>query len=367
MGNYCLDGFVGIGEVVGIVKDALCGNSPWVDKTFPLALGRLSMAVSLDRLTSTAEAIADRYAPGADSLKGKVIIITGSTGGLGMEAAKTLLKHGAHVIFAVRNLSKGEAVRKSIIEDGGATGKGTVLKLDMTDLRSVESFAKSFLALKLPCHVLMLNAGIMMPKELEKTVQGYESQFGVNHLAGFYLTKLLEKKILESGTVEDPARVVYVSSEAAEMWAGPGSGKGLAEQVPPTRAYHPFHNYCLSKSCNIATAKEQQKRWGAEATAIAVSIHPGIIKTNLLANAGKIEGAFYGWPFLYAQKSVEQGASTQVYAAIAKQVVKEVRSGAYYYYNNDVQTPWYATKRFSDEVCAEIWKLTEKLLPKFLS
>ena len=125
-------------------------------------------------------------------------------------------------------------------------------------------------------------------------------------------TKLLESKVLASGTVDEPARVVYVSSEANEMWAGPGSGEGLAEQVPPTRAYHPFHNYCLSKACNVATAKEQQKLWGAEATAIAVSIHPGIIKTNLLANAGKIEGAFYGWPFLYAQKSVEQGASTQV-------------------------------------------------------
>jgi len=94
-----------------------------------------------------------------------------------------------------------------------------------------------------------------------------------------------------------------------------------------------------------------------------VAIHPGIIKTNLLANAGAIEGAFYGWPFLYAQKSIAQGASTQVYASVAEQVVAEVRAGAFYYYNNDKQTVWRASD-YSDEVCKETWELSMKLLPK---
>jgi len=354
--------FVGIAAVSGIVKDALCGNSPWVDSSLIPRLVRLSGMVALDRCTSSASRMAEKYATGADSLKGKVIVITGSTGGLGQEAARVLIHHGAHVVFAVRTVSKGEAVLKSIMDEG-ATGKGTVLELDLTDLKSVEKFAKAFLATKLPLHVLMLNAGIMMPPTKEISKQGHELQFAVNHLGGFYLTKLLSAKVLASGTKETPARVVYVASEAAELWNGPGAGEGMAEQVPPTRAYHPLHCYSLSKALNILTAKEQQRRWGPDATAICVAIHPGIIKTNLLANAGAIEGAFYGWPFLYAQKSIAQGASTQVYASVAEQVVAEVRAGAFYYYNNDKQTVWRASD-YSDEVCKETWELSMKLLPK---
>jgi NAD(P)-dependent dehydrogenase (short-subunit alcohol dehydrogenase family) len=338
-------------------------------------------------------------------------------------------------------------------------------RTQLTDLKSVEKFAEAFLATKLPLHVLMLNAGIMMPPTKEISKQGHELQFAVNHLGGFYLTKLLSAKVLASGSEraltrvlsatpkpceraltflvnpqpqpparepspesspprpnsqhthpaktltrttqpapsphpsfaaaakETPARVVYVASEAAELWNGPGAGEGMAEQVPPTRAYHPLHCYSLSKALNILTAKEQQRRWGPDATAICVAIHPGIIKTNLLANAGAIEGAFCallpgleprlsdarllhpvtgvfgslcdadGWPFLYAQKSIAQGASTQVYASVAEQVVAEVRAGAFYYYNNDKQTVWRASD-YSDEVCKETWELSMKLLPK---
>jgi len=362
----CVDstvkGFVGIGAVMEIVKNAMCGSSPWVSPFFPTRLMHLAVSVSLDRFTTTATANAEKYAPGADSLKGKVIIITGSSGGLGQEAARVLLHKGAHVIMAVRNVAKGEEILKKI-KDEGATGKGTVLLLDLTDLKSVESFAKSFERMKLPCHVLMNNAGIMMPPTEVLSKQGYESQFAVNHLSSFYLTKLLEKTILSSGTVEEPARVVYVASEATEFWSGPGGGEGLAEQVPPKRAYHPFHNYCLSKACNVLTAKEQQRLWGPNATAIAVAIHPGLIKTNLLANAGKIEGAFYGWPFWYAQKSVPQGAATQVYAAIAKDIVAEVRGGEYYYWNSKAQKPW-VQDNYTDEICKEVWDRTLALVNK---
>jgi|EP00966_Prymnesium_polylepis_P049613 hypothetical protein len=122
--------FVGIAAVSGIVKDALCGNSPWVDSSLIPRLVRLSGMVALDRCTSSASRMAEKYATGADSLKGKVIVITGSTGGLGQEAARVLIHHGAHVVFAVRTVSKGEAVLKSIMDEG-ATGKGTVLELDV--------------------------------------------------------------------------------------------------------------------------------------------------------------------------------------------------------------------------------------------
>jgi len=246
-----------------------------------------------------------------------------------------------------------------------ASGQGTVLELDLSDLKSVSKFAKAFIGTNLPLNFLILNAGIMMVPELELSAQGYEKQFAVNHLGGFQLSRLLESKILATGNESDPARLIYLSSEAAEFWGGPDADGGMAQQVPPCapggRPYHPFHLYNLAKALNVLTAKEQQRRWGPGKNAIAVAVHPGIIRTALLSNAGPIEGAFYGWPFSYAQKSVAQGASTTLYAALAPNVVTEAREGEYFYYNNAAQSPW-RPEFFSDGIAKEVWERSLKLV-----
>ena len=103
------------------------------------------------------------------------------------------------------------------------SGKATVLELDLSDLRSVESFAAEFKKLELPLHILVNNAGIMMPGfEKKRGAQGHELQFSVNHLGHFHLTSLLEEKILASNTVGNPGRVLYLTSSGLEFWNGPG-------------------------------------------------------------------------------------------------------------------------------------------------
>mmetsp|Transcript_8046 Transcript_8046/g.16250 ORF Transcript_8046/g.16250 Transcript_8046/m.16250 type:complete len:160 (-) Transcript_8046:404-883(-) len=149
----------------------------------------------LDKFKPTAMSIADRLAQGKQSLEGKVAIVTGASAGVGQETARVLLAHGCHVIFAVRNVDKGEKVLQRFVEANTVSGKGAVLEMDLSDLRSVESFVAEFKRLELPLHILINNARIMMPGlQKKKSVQGHELQFAVNHLGHFHLTSLLEEK-----------------------------------------------------------------------------------------------------------------------------------------------------------------------------
>jgi NAD(P)-dependent dehydrogenase (short-subunit alcohol dehydrogenase family) len=151
--------------------------------------------------------------------------------------------------------------------------------------------------------------------------------------------------------------VVFIASVAAQLWFGPND-KGMADFVPLTLFYHPYNTYGLSKALNVLTAKEQQRHWGPGATAITVAAHPGIIATDLLIHNGKgeypIEGALFGWPFSYGQKSVAQGASTIMHAALAPHVVAEVRSGIYFYSNNAASETW-NPEYFTDAVGKDTW------------
>lgn len=368
-GFYLKDdpGIAGISEVLKIVFQCFSGESPWCDSNFAKSLVTFSMYATVDKFTATAETIASKALHGDNALAGKVAIVTGASSGIGVETTRVLLSHSCHVIMAVRNVKKGAATLDSLNKAAGTSGlpgKGTVLALDLADLSSVKSFAKAFEELKLPLHLLINNAGVMMPSKDNTQLlskQGRELHFDTNHVGHFQLTALLEKKLLATSDAASPARVVYVSSEGASMWNGPGAAGSMADQVPPTREYSGIHLYALSKALNILTAKEQQKRWGNSTNAIAVAVHPGIVATSLLDNAGPIAAAFFGWPFAFAQKSVAQGASTTIYAALAKQVVDECRAGAFYYYNNkkqDLLHPEY----FSDAVAKQTWELTEKLL-----
>jgi len=347
------------------------------------------VAMLFDKLQSNAIDVADRHAPGTDSLKGKVAIVTGATHGVGLETARVLMKKGCTVIWAVRDVPKAEAMIDDITAfrwpslfaggNMGASGPATALKLDLADLRSVESFAKAFRALGLPMHYLINNAGIMMPAlEKKYSVQKHELQFAVNHLAHFYLTRLLEDKLLETGTADEPARCIYLSTSGVELWNGPDKDGSMAGQVPPFlpggRKYHAFHSYTLSKTLNVLTAKEQQRRWASKGShAIALSLNPGLVGgitqfggRTMLDEAGPLRGAFYGWPFAHAQKSTSQGAGTTIYAALSAQAVDEVRSGTFYFQNAAKSVPGMLSGHpewFSEKLGIEVWDRTTSLLP----
>ena len=126
-----------------------------------------------------------------------------------------------------------------------------------------------------------------------------------------------------------------------------------------------FFMYCRSKVLNVFTAMTQQQRWAKDGRAIAMAVHPGLIITGLLDEAGPIKGAFNSWPFIHAQKSLGQGAAVLIHAALADEVVGEVKNGTFYYVNSAPETPGKIgghKEWFSAELAKESWERTEALL-----
>ena len=198
------------------------------------------------------------------SLAGKTIIVTGANSGIGLEAARVFAEKGAHVVFAVRDPKKGR--------DAAATVAGSteVRQLDLADLGSVREFAKGWSG---GIHVLVNNAGVMVPP-FRHTKDGFELQFGVNHLGHFALTNLLLPHIT--------GRVVTVASSAHRSgridfddlnWATRryGAGSGAYEQ---------------SKLANLLFTLELQRRFEASGSrVIATAAHPGMTATNLMSSS----------------------------------------------------------------------------------
>merc|ERR1712194_557490 len=230
----------------------------------------------------TSEEVVARHLPQKDGLKDTVAIITGSSAGVGEECARVLMQSGCHVIFAVRSVAKGE---KSLARAKALTGgDGQVLRLDTSDMDSVQAFAKEFLANKLPLHYLVLNAGITPGEEKELSAQGFEQTFATNHLGHFLLSRLLEGVMETTGTEADPARVIHVTSAAHKLWKNVGPGATAVENVKhkvPPSDYLPLQLYADTKGLNVLTALEQQRRLGAKSKVIATSVHPGIVSTEM--------------------------------------------------------------------------------------
>ncbi|OZJ04151.1 hypothetical protein BZG36_03127, partial [Bifiguratus adelaidae] len=204
---------------------------------------------------STAEDVANAY--GID-LKGKVAIVTGPNSGIGLETSRVLAMYQAKVIIPCRTMAKAEGAIEEI--------KKTVpkadlipMQLDLGDLSSVRAFAQAFLDLNLPLHILINNAGIMgCPKSYTK--DGFEAQFGVNHLGHFLLTSLLSDRLKASA----PSRVVIISATGAKFWC-PASGIDF-DDLQAEKSYQSFKRYGQSKLANILHAKELQRRFDAALT-----------------------------------------------------------------------------------------------------
>lgn len=136
--------------------------------------------------------------------------MTGGNGGIGREISRALASLGAHVIIACRSKERGEPVAAAIRQETG-NEKVEVMTIDLSRLRSVREFVKAFEATNLPLHGLINNAGVMAcPREL--TEDKIESQMAINHMAHFLLSNLLLPTLTKSGTRDDPARIVTVTS-----------------------------------------------------------------------------------------------------------------------------------------------------------
>ena len=232
---------------------------------------------------------------------GKVVIVTGANSGIGYEAARALAKKGATVVMACRNLEKGEAAAKAIIDEG-PTGQVVLLHLDLADLSSVRRFADEFRARYDRLDVLVNNGGIMaVPKG--KTVDGFEMQIGTNHLGHYALSGLL----IEMLKTTQNARVVTVSSYAHVM------GKINFDDLNSEKSYQRWSAYGRSKLANVLFGYELQRRLAANGhPPISLVVHPGYAATNLQRNTGLFSFANH----FFAQ-SQEMGALPTLYAAVS--------------------------------------------------
>jgi NAD(P)-dependent dehydrogenase (short-subunit alcohol dehydrogenase family) len=220
-------------------------------------------------------------------LSGKVAIVTGANTGIGLETARELTRNGAEVIVAARSASKGEAAVASIKASlpSEPAPKVRFLQLDLSSLKAVERFAQEFERLRLPLHLLVLNAGVMkspgggfigqdLSYGFELSADGLESHIAINHLAHFHLTAKLLPKLKASA----PARVVAVSSAAESQAYEAGIRFDLWEQRGAD--YEDGKAYGQSKLANLLFARELAHR--LEGTGVtAYSCHPGIIETEL--------------------------------------------------------------------------------------
>jgi NAD(P)-dependent dehydrogenase (short-subunit alcohol dehydrogenase family) len=204
------------------------------------------------------------------SFGGRTALVTGGNSGIGWHTALELARHGARVRLASRNPERGaEAVSRIKAQLPGADVEP--VRLDLASLASVTALAEGWDG---PLHLLVNNAGVMAPPQLRTTEDGFELQFGTNHLGHFALTGLLLPALLADG-----ARVVTVSS-LLHRGGRPGPLRG-----EPAPAYSPQQAYANSKLANLLFALELQRRAAAHAAPLtSTAAHPGVSTTNLMLN-----------------------------------------------------------------------------------
>ncbi|OGM45305.1 short-chain dehydrogenase [Aspergillus bombycis] len=293
-----------------------------------------------------------------DDLVGKVILITGCSSGLGIETARALYRTGATLYLTARDLEKA----KSALGDIVASTRVHLLHLDLNSLASVRACAEEFNSRSHSLNVLIANAGVMACPE-GRTADGFETQFGTNHVAHFLLFDLLKSRLLSSSTPAFNSRVIIVASSAHRIASVHFDNLTLEGE------YEPWKAYGQSKTANIWTANEIERRYGAQGLH-AFSLHPGAIATELLRHISDEQKADWeGNEFLTNYwKSPEQGAATSVWGAVAREL--EGTGGKYL---DDCQIappadpsqrhgPGHAEWAYSPEMEAKLWTKTLDLL-----
>jgi NAD(P)-dependent dehydrogenase (short-subunit alcohol dehydrogenase family) len=230
---------------------------------------------------------------------GRTVVVTGANSGIGRTAAAALARAGAHVVLAVRDPERGRSAASAI------GGSAEVRRLDLADLSSVRAFAKEWG--DRPLDVLVNNAGVMMLPKLE-TRDGFEMQFGTNHLGHFALTNLLLPHITD--------RVVTVSS-GAHRWGG-AKNRIRFEDLNWTSGYTPQAAYAQSKLANLVFTLELQRRLAEAGSAVrALAAHPGWSATNLQSHhpSRVVRAVMQAGNKLLAQDD-RAGALPTLYAAV---------------------------------------------------
>ncbi|KAH7174064.1 uncharacterized protein B0J16DRAFT_406509 [Fusarium flagelliforme] len=241
-------------------------------------------------------------------LEGQVIVITGTSSGIGVETVRALAVTGATLYLTARNLDKAKSSLDGIFDPS----RMALFQMDQESLSSVRAAADAILDKTSKIHALINNAGIMAIPDLRFTVDGHELQFGTNHLSHFLFFMLLKPALIANASPALPSRVVNVSSSGHNL-----HGINDADNYAFERGdYDPNAAYGQSKTANIYMANEIERRYGVHHLH-ATSVHPGIIHTGLTRHLPP--DAFQGMDHLAPlMKSAAQGAATTVWAAVGE-------------------------------------------------
>lgn len=246
-------------------------------------------------------------------LSHKTVLITGAASGIGLETARALLTVGAEVVLAVRNVEKGEEVVQTLRKTTG-NARVHLLEINLDSLQSVRLAAQHFLSQWTKLHILIDNAGVMATPQ-EYTVDGFERQFGTNHLGHFLLAQLL-LPALQAGT---PARVIALSSSGHRR-----SDIHFEDIQYQSRPYDKWEAYGQSKTADALFAVGLTQHFANEGIT-ANAVHPGGIHTELQRYIPQEEWQALGWVDAQGNinpmfKTPEQGAATSVWAAVGTEL-----------------------------------------------
>jgi NAD(P)-dependent dehydrogenase (short-subunit alcohol dehydrogenase family) len=279
-------------------------------------------------------------------LSGKTAVVTGANSGLGYETSLELARHGAHVVLACRDERRGTEALQRLRTDAPEASAELSL-LDLADLTSVRKFADGFAGERSGLDILVDNAGVMALSERRETADGFEMQFGTNHLGHFALTGLLLPQL----QARPGSRVVAVTS-----W-GHKVGKMNFDDLQWEKSYRKWLAYGRSKLANLLFTFEFDRRArAAGCSVIATVAHPGYADTNLQA------GTSFQWSNFMAQSAAD-GALPTLYGATAP----DAQGGEFYGPSGFLQqhgTPERvkASKKAYDTATARrLWEVSEEL------
>ena len=288
---------------------------------------------------------------------GKLAIVTGATGGLGLETALALSGAGADVVIAGRNPAKGHAA-EALIRGHHPHAKVRFEIVDLASLASIADFAARTLAADRPIDILVNNAGVMALAKRETTVDGFERQFGTNYLSHFALTARLLPLLVKAN-----ARVVQLSSIAHR------NGAIRLDDLNYRRGYKPWPVYSQTKLAMLMFALELDRRseaggWGLT----SVAAHPGIATTDLMANGPGAGGSRpMAWISAQAVKMIGHSAASGALPQLMAATTPGARGGQYFGPQGwkELKGPpgagRIATQALDAGVAAKLWAASETL------
>lgn len=281
--------------------------------------------------------------------EGQVAIITGGNRGIGLETVKGLCKANVRVIIACRDgKSAGEAIDK--VKEEFPSSKVEFMELDLGSLDSVRKFANSFCSKNLPLHILINNAGIMLPP-YGKTEDGFELQFGINHLGHFVLTNMLLDALIRSASKEKYSRILTLSSGLHLQ------GTMNFDDLNSEKYYSAFAAYNQSKLANVLFTYELNRRLKERDSPVtANAVHPGVANTELFQGLPWFLRIPQNFLASLLFKTPSQGADNSLYVALSPEL--EGVGGRYFVNSSPSKSN---DESYQEDFQKRLWKISCEL------